>query len=159
MCIRVEFHQQKNGLSALAWRSMKSIAPAVISSSMVSMRFLVKRPVSSIFCVPSGFAQQCSTPRGPNFFLNSGIPCLRIVLAFRLFLGVQVIEVAEELVEAMDGGQELVAIAKMVLAELAAGVALRLEQFGDGRVFRLQAEFRAGQADLGQSRCGSATGR
>ena len=72
MCIRVEFHQQKKGLSALCWRSMKSSAPAVISSSMVSMRFLVNGPVSSIFCVPSGFAQECSTPRGPNFFLNSG---------------------------------------------------------------------------------------
>ena len=96
---------------------MKSIAPAVISSSIVSMRFLVKWPVSSIFCVPSGFAKQCSTPRGPNFLANSGL--FRIVFAFRLFLGVQVIEIAEEFVEAVHGRQELVAITKMVLSELA----------------------------------------
>ena len=36
----------------------------------------------------------------------------------------------------------------MVLAELAGGVALRLEQLGDGRVFRLQADGGAGHADL-----------
>src|SRR4029077_20487028 len=72
MCILVEFHQQKNGLSALCWRSMKSRPAAVISSSMVSIRFLLSGPVSSIFCVPSGFAQECRTPRGPKCFLNSG---------------------------------------------------------------------------------------
>ena len=37
----------------------------------------------------------------------------------RLLLGVQVIEVAEELVEAMIGRQELVLVAEVVLAELA----------------------------------------
>src|SRR5271170_2547338 len=39
----------------------------------------------------------------------------------------------------------------MILAELTAGVAQRLEQLGDGRIFRLQAEFGAGQADLGEA--------
>ena len=76
----------------------------------------------------------------------------RIILVLRLFLGVQVIEIAEELVEAVHGRQELVAVAEVVLAELAADVALRLEQFGDGRVFRLQAELRPGQSDLGEPR-------
>ena len=41
----------------------------------------------------------------------------------RVFHRVEVIEVAEELVEAVDRGQELVAIAEVVLAELARGVA------------------------------------
>ena len=76
---------------------------------------------------------------------------LRIVGQFRLFLGVQVIEVAEEFVEPVHGRQEFVPVAQMVLAELAGGVAERLEQFGDGRVFFLQADSGAGHADLGQA--------
>ena len=44
------------------------------------------------------------------------------------------VEVAEELVEPVDGGQELVAVAEVVLAELAGGIAEGLEQLGDGRV-------------------------
>ena len=43
---------------------------------------------------------------------------VRPVLVLWVLLGVQVIEVAEELVEAVDGGQELVAVAEVVLAEL-----------------------------------------
>ena len=46
--MRVPFHQQKKGLPALAWRVMKSFAAARVSSSMVSMRFFVSRPVFSI---------------------------------------------------------------------------------------------------------------
>ena len=71
---------------------------------------------------------------------------------FRFFLGVQVVQVAVELVEPVNGRQELVAVAEVVLAELAGGVAERLEQLGDGRVFLLQTERGAGQADLGQAR-------
>ena len=52
----------------------------------------------------------------------------------------------------MHGRQEFVAVAQMVLAELAGGVAQRLEQFGDCRVFFLQADGRARHADLGQTR-------
>ena len=57
---------------------------------------------------------------------------LRIVGMRRVFHRVQVIQVAEEFVEAVDGGQELIQVAQMVLAELAGGVALRLERGGDG---------------------------
>ncbi len=85
----------------------------------------------------------------PELLLEFGI--LRIVRILRFLLGVQVIEIAEEFVEAVHGRQELVAVAEVVLAELAADVALRFEQFGDGRIFGLQAEFRSGQADLGQA--------
>ena len=53
---------------------------------------------------------------------------------FRLVLGIQVIEVAEELVEAVHGRQEFVAVAEMVLAELPGCIALRLQQLSDGRV-------------------------
>ena len=53
---------------------------------------------------------------------------LRVVDVLRLFLGVEVIQVAEELVEAVRGGQELVTVTEVVLAELPGGVALRLER-------------------------------
>ena len=53
---------------------------------------------------------------------------LRVVGQFRFFLGVEVIEVAEELVEAVHGRQRLVAVADVVLAELPGGVAEVLER-------------------------------
>ena len=57
--------------------------------------------------------------RGPTLVQQ----LLRIVGMRRVFHRVEVIEVAEELVEAVHGRQELVVIAEMVLAELAGGVA------------------------------------
>ncbi len=75
---------------------------------------------------------------------------LRILRVLRLLLGVQVVEVAEELVEPVHRRQVLVAVAEVVLAELAGHVAVVLEQVGDGRVLRPQAEFGARQADLQQ---------
>jgi hypothetical protein len=62
-----------------------------------------------------------------------------------------VVEVAEELVEAVSGGQERVAVAEVILARLPGGIAERLQNFGDCGVLRLQAEIGAGQANLGQS--------
>ena len=53
----------------------------------------------------------------------------------RLFLRIQVVEVAQEFVEAVVGRQHIVAVTEVVLAKLAGGVALGLEQLGDGRVF------------------------
>ena len=76
---------------------------------------------------------------------------LGIVRQFRLFLGVEVIEIAEKFVEPVHGRQKFVAIAEMVLAELAGGVAERLQQFRDGRIFRLQSDRGAGHADFGQA--------
>ena len=75
---------------------------------------------------------------------------LRIVALFRLLLGVQVVQIAVEFVEAVHGRQELVAVAEVVLAELAGRVAKRFEQFGDGRVLFLEPDLGAGQPDLGQ---------
>jgi hypothetical protein len=76
---------------------------------------------------------------------------VRVVDLLRLLLGVQVVQVAEELVEAVHRRQMLVAVAEVVLAELAGAVAERLQRLGDRDVLGLQAEFRARQADLGQS--------
>ncbi|MNZ44172.1 hypothetical protein D3C78_617980 [compost metagenome] len=69
----------------------------------------------------------------------------------RVFHGVQVIEVAKELVEAMYRGQELVAVAQVVLAELAGGIAHGLERGGDGDGFGGNADGRAGLADRGHA--------
>ena len=77
----------------------------------------------------------------------------------RLILGVEVIEIAEELVEAVNGRQEFVAVAEMILAELAGGVTLRLEQIGNGRVLVRQPLLRRRQADLQESRAQSGSGR
>ena len=148
MCMRVEFHHTKNGFPSAWALSMKASASAVTSSSTVSMRFRVSGPVSSIVCVPSALADDRITPRGPNCSLNAG--SLRVVGVLRLLLGVEVVEVAEELLEAVVGRQHLVAVAEVVLAELAGDVAERAQQPGDGRVLDLHALGRAGQADLGQ---------
>jgi hypothetical protein len=64
----------------------------------------------------------------------------RVVRHLRLLLGVQVVEVAVELVEAVRGGQVLVQVAEVILAELPRRVAEWLEQLGDRRVLRLQAD-------------------
>jgi len=50
----------------------------------------------------------------------------------RIFHRVEVIKVTEELVEAVNRGQELIPVAKMVLAELAGRVTLRFQRGGDG---------------------------
>ena len=60
---------------------------------------------------------------------------------------VEVIEVAEELVEAVHRRQELVLVAEVVLAELAGGVAHALEGGRDGGGLGRKAGRRAGLAD------------
>ncbi len=75
----------------------------------------------------------------------------RVVGMARVLHRVQVIEVAEELVEAVHRGQELVQVAQVVLAELAGGVAHGLEHRGDGRRLRRHADGGAGLADGGQA--------
>src|SRR5262249_24785281 len=60
--------------------------------------------------------------------LRQEVWILRIVRVLRLLLRVEVIEIAEKHVEAVHRWQELVAVAKMVLAELRGHIALRLER-------------------------------
>ena len=60
----------------------------------------------------------------------------RVVGVLRFLFGVEVIKVAEELVEAVRGGQVLVEVAEVVLAELPGGVSQRFEQLCDRGVFR-----------------------
>ena len=84
---------------------------------------------------------------------------LRPVRALRLLLGVEVVEVAEELVEAVVGRQVLVPVAEVVLAELAGGVAQRLERLGDGDVALLQADRWRPGCRPWTGRCAAASGR
>ena len=63
---------------------------------------------------------------------------LRIVGELGLLLSVEMVEVAEELVEAVHGRQILVAVAEVVLAELTGRVTVRFQRGRDGGVLRLQ---------------------
>ncbi len=76
---------------------------------------------------------------------------LRIVGMERVFHRVEVIEVAEELVEPVHGGQELIEIAKVIFAELAGRVALCFERGGDRASFRWYANLGARLADRGHA--------
>ena len=71
---------------------------------------------------------------------------------FRSLFGVEVIEVAEELVKTVGRGQELILVAQVVLAELASGVAQGFEEFGQGRVLLAEAQVGARQPHLGHAR-------
>jgi hypothetical protein len=65
-----------------------------------------------------------------------------------LLLGIEVIKVAEELVEPVHGRQRFVAIADVVLAELAGGIAEILEQAANGGVQLAQAHGALGKPTL-----------
>ena len=67
----------------------------------------------------------------------------RPVGVFEVLIGVEVVEIAEELVEAVPVRQLLLEIAEMVLAELRGHVTLGLQDFGERDVFLLQARRRS----------------
>ena len=72
----------------------------------------------------------------------------RVVIHLRLFLGIQMVEIAVEFIEAVIGRQHVIEIAEMVLAELSRRVALVLEGGCDGdRLFR-HADGRGRNADF-----------
>jgi hypothetical protein len=77
---------------------------------------------------------------------------LRIVRMEGIFHRIQMVEIAPELVEAMQGRQIFVAIAEMVLAELARGVAHRLEHRCDRRRLRRHADGRPRLPHRGEAR-------
>src|SRR6185436_8632749 len=76
----------------------------------------------------------------------------RIVGILRLVLGIQMVKIAEEFVEAVHGRQEFVAVAEMILSELSGRIALRLQKLGDGRIFFRQPLLRRGQSHLQKTR-------
>jgi hypothetical protein len=56
---------------------------------------------------------------------------LRIVHVLRFVFRVEVVKIAEELVEAVYGGKKFVAVADVVLAELAGRITERLEKLSE----------------------------
>ena len=132
------------------------------------MRFLVSGPVSSIFCLPTLPQRGCigrvvlvgrpgvDHAARPEVLAEVREVLLRwIVVHLRLFLGVQVVEVAEELVEAVVGRQHVVEVAEVVLAELAGGVALVLQQRRDGDDLLVHADRRGRECRPSTGRCDS----
>ena len=76
---------------------------------------------------------------------------LRIAGVGRVFHRVEVIQVAEEFVEAMHRWQKFIFVAEVVLAELAGGVAHAFQRGGDGNCLRGQADGCTGLADRGHA--------
>ena len=56
--------------------------------------------------------------------IGAELRSLRVIVLVRLFHGVEMVEDAVELVEAMHRGKEFIAVAKMVLADLRRGIAV-----------------------------------
>ena len=113
--MRVELNQTKNGLSALTWRSMKSLA-AGEELLVDRLHALAGQRAGVLDLAVGGRLEHAARAE-----LLAELGVLRIVGILGLLLGVEVVEVAEELVEAVRRGQELVAVAQVVLAELRGG--------------------------------------
>ena len=162
-CMWVKLTQRKNGLSAFDCRSMKSTArgggvvvdrlhPLLRQRAGVLDRLLAdlaEARVHGRVVDVRGLAVQ----HAARAELLAERRVLGIVAQLGLFLGVQVVEVAVELVEAVDRGQKFVAVAQVVLAELAGGVAVRLEQLGDRRVLLLEARAESRACRPWSARC------
>ena len=164
-CICVPLHHTKNGLPAFTGRSMKSkrrrrgfvvdrLHALLGQWAGVFDRLLADlaeaRIDGRIVDVGRLGAQHAARAE-----LLTERRVLRIVLVLGLLLGVQMVEIAEELVEAVQRRQELVLVAEMVLAELPGGIAERLEQRRDGGVLRAQAEIGAREVRPWRARCGT----
>src|SRR4029453_5426110 len=76
---------------------------------------------------------------------------LEVVRMLRLVLGVEVVQGAKELVEAVRRGQVLIEVTEVVFPELPGLVPLGLEQLGDWDGAGLKAFLRPRQADLEHS--------
>jgi hypothetical protein len=66
------------------------------------------------------------------------IPFFWIILVLGFLFCIEVIETTEKFVKAVNSGEELVAVAQMVFAKLAGGIAEGLQQFGHGGIFLLK---------------------
>ena len=141
MCMRVGLSQTKNGLPsclAFSMNLMREVADLVVHrlhplrierAGVLDLLLADLAPARHL-----GGVVGVGRP-GMNHVARADDvqQILRIVGMRRVFHRVEVIQVAEELVEAVDGGQELVLVAEVVLAELAGGVALSFRTRGDGQ--------------------------
>ena len=158
------FTQQKKGLPAACWRLIQSLAAAdelvvaglhaLLGERAGVLDLLLADPAPARLLggvVGIGRPAVHHAARAEAFAKLRKVLRIRVVGQLRLLLGVQVIQVAEELVEAVGGRQELVQVSEVVLAELAGGVAERLQQLGNGRVLGLEADRCGRHADLGEA--------
>src|SRR5664280_1768150 len=134
ICMRVGLSQTKNGLlSALALSmNLREVANLVIHglhalgierAGVLNLLFADLAPARH-----HGRVIRSSRPRMHHVARANDIQeILRIVRMRRVFHRVEVIEVAKELVETVDGGQILIEIAKVILTELPGGIAHGLE--------------------------------
>ncbi len=104
---------------------------------------------------PAGLHRRVVGGRGPAVYevpRSHHVPqVLRIVRVTGVLHRVQMVEIPVEFVEAVHRGQELVQVAEVVLAELAGGVAHRLERGGNGHGLRRDPDGRTGLADGGHA--------
>ena len=150
-CMCVVLSHTKNGSSASFAAVMKSQRDGhhlVVDGlhPLLGQRTGVLDPLGPVRAGP-----RVDDPAGAEVLAEVGEVLLaRVVVELGLLLGVEVVEVAEELVEAVGRRQELVAVAEVVLAELPGAVAPRLEGGGDGGVLGAQPDVGARHAHLGQ---------
>ncbi len=128
------------------------------------MRLRVNGPVFSIFCLPTrpnlGIDRRVVQVRCPSVEHATraelrqvgGVFLAGIVELFRFLFRVEVIEIAEPLIEAMDGRQKLVAVSQMIFPKLRGVVADRLQDLREGRILLLDASGRSRYADGRQAR-------
>jgi hypothetical protein len=135
--MRVVFHHRKNGLSAFFASSHE--AECLLGDFVVNgLHALLGQRAGALDFLGSVRVRPCvDHSAGAVFLLHFRV--FEVVGVLRLILGIQVVERAKELVEAVRRGQVLVEVAEVVLAELARLVALRLEQLGERHIARLQA--------------------
>src|SRR5262249_35933394 len=96
-------------------------------------RLLADPPPARLLCGVIGLRSLAAEyPPRPELLLEFWIG--RVVEVLRLFLGIEVIEVAEELIEAVDRGQIFVQIAEVVLSVLSRRVAERLQRLGNSDI-------------------------
>ena len=85
----------------------------------------------------------------PELLLEPGH--LRVVLVLGLLLGVEVIQVAQELVETVIGRQMFIPVSQVIFAELTGGITPGLEHLGDSDIPILDPQIGTGQAHFGQA--------
>ena len=149
--IAVELNQQKKGLSLLPFLSSHFSVSSATSESMVTMRsrgqragvldaLLANSAELWVFGRIVGICCPCvQDATRAEHLLVFGVLLPRIVEFLGFLFGIQVVEVAEPFVEAVRSRQEFVAIPQMVFPELRCRVADRFQNFGERRVFLLDA--------------------
>jgi hypothetical protein len=158
--MRVALNQTKNGLPAVCCRLIKSMAAAEVSSSI--FHALLGESASVLDGLLADLAEvridRGVVAVGRFAFENAARAELGeigrvfgIVRQFGLFLGVEMVEIAEELVEPVHCRKRFVAIADVVLAELPRCITEVFEQAADRGIQLAHAHRRARKAHLGQA--------